>query len=696
MSGRPIPPREKRTRADWARINAINAEGRKRKAAGLSYFKKGRIEDKRPRAGGEGTSGHSERVADTRGFHQSLFTSDTEEEGDPNFPPLPRITWPSEEDIGTDSPIAHRTRSHTLPTHDSQEEVQSFIDRLAAGDEPGPGELSPVEDFNIFEASTDDDGDTIMAAAEQPEEPSAAYTAGNVGGNAPGSASKAGGAEGGALVLFKSVSMIEGGDIVFTHKFHFQTWGHQWLWLDGKATPNATANGVRRLVTSACQLYTNHVTQFMSPAEFDSLPPFATAKKVSLRVTPLAIESSFETGSTLSASASIQHAPIFIYNHGGNLAYPLESVGVTRDAGTMKITGIETVNADTWKTLLWGDANMKEYPAVTGLQRNWPIYDSWVTPLKGGNGNPWALSDASYGCPQMDKIYTSGLAADIVNAKKCITWSYEPQIGILKTPKRIHGMFPSDGIYLQGSHGYPLTRLAKHDTNTATLKEGNNTLTPISRDNDNVILGRDIEKAWSYSKLNDTHSIPQIPSCSFGIMPVPNNAPNSTNSWVNCKLLFALETYIRIKVDYESYNTFIQTMANNGELWHDGTFFDNFNPITFDSNTAFSTNHNPSSTSSSKSNAQTLLKKKAKEPEKSKDVEMIEPENVTPVNIPVQSKPTVPVIPATPTKQPDLELLCKQPSNKDHPTCKNLAKKKKRGKGNLELEEEYESEDDHR
>lgn len=687
MSGRPIPSREKRTRADWARINAINAEGRKRKAAGLSYFKKGRIEDKRARPGGEGTSGHAERVADTRGFHQSIISSDIEEEGDPNFPPLPTIAWADGDESGIESPIAHRTRSQTLPTHDSEEEVQSFINRLAAGDEPGPGELSPVEDINIFEATTDEDGDTIMAAVQEPEEPSAAYTAGNVGGNAPGSASKAAGAEGSGLVLFKSVSMIEQGDIVFTHKFHFQTWGHQWLWIDGKATANATANGVRRLVTSACQLYTNHVTQFMSPAEFASLPPFATAKKVSLRVTPLAIESSFETGTTLSASASIQHAPIFIYNHGGNLAYPMESVGVTRDAGTMKITGINSVTSDTWKKLLWGDADMTEYPAVTGLQRNWPIYDSWVTPLKAGASNPWSLSDASYGCPQMDKIYTSGLAADIVNAKKCITWSYQPQIGILKTPKRIHGMFPSDGLYLQGSHGYPLTRLGKNDTTTATLKSSNNTLIPLSRDNANVILGRDIEKGWSYTKLNDTHSAPQIPSCSFGIMPVPNNAPNSENSWVNCKLLFALETYIKIKVDYESYNTFIQTFSNNGELWHDGTFFDNFNPVTFDSNTTFSTGLAPSSVSSSKSSAQTLLE------QNTQDVEMI-----TPVNVPLPSKPTVPVIPAPAPKpkQPSIETLCKQPGNKNHTTCKELAKKKKRTKGNLEMEEEYVSEDDER
>lgn len=699
MSGRPIPPRDKRTRVDWARINAINAEGRKRRAAGQTYFKKQRVNDKKQRT--------AEPIAGSSGVAAVAAIgseSDSDQGGDPNFPDFPQIRWPDEGEVITESPVANRTRSKTLPQSQIDEAVSDFINALAAGDEPGPRELSPlVEEHSIFSTETDADGDTIMSSALQPEEPSAALTAGNIGSNSSGSSTNAGG-DNEQLLLFKAVSMIEQGDIVFTHKFHFQTWGNAWKRFDGKANINSTTNGIKRTVTSACQLYTNHVTQFMSPAEFESLPAFATVKKVALRVTPLAIESSFETAGTLSASASIQHAPMFIYNHGGNLAYPLETVNLVFQKGSMDVTEIKAFKDTDWTKLLWGDADQTGFPAVTGLNRNWPVYDCWVTPLKSAADNPWSQA-TGFGCPQFDKIYTSALAADIINSRHTITWSYSPQLGLLKTPVRAHAYFPSDGLYLNGSHGYALNRLKQNAANSATLAYDTHTLGPMSLDRANVILGRDIEKAFGIAKLNTNHSAPQVPSCSFGILPVPNNAPTADNSFVNCKLLFVLETYIKIKVDYESYNTFIQTMASNGEVWHDGTYFDNYNPVTFDSNTTFSTSLSPSATAAKLRSVQSL----------STDVEMINPENVTPIQHPVVTKPEVPVIlskpittisqGSTPTtkvtdtassQRPSLETLCKQPSNANHPTCKNLkkAKKKNRKGRDVELVEEDSDYDD--
>lgn len=199
----------------------------------------------------------------------------------------------------------------------------------------------------------------------------------------------------------------------------------------------------------------NHLSQFISPAQFQSLPPFSYVKEIGINLVPVGLEASFDTNDTLSQSASITRVPFIIYNEGANLAHARETVTIETDKGNpMKITGVKK-RAMNLNKILWddGDSDMKTFPSSLTVIRNWPNYDSWIMPIDNENSkNVWSGNNCGH--PALNSIYYQGLASRAVETSEVLEWKYKPKIGLIKyNIRRAHG-FAIDDDELFASSAY--------------------------------------------------------------------------------------------------------------------------------------------------------------------------------------------------------------------------------------------------
>lgn len=240
--------------------------------------------------------------------------------------------------------------------------------------EPTPG---PSSTSNNEPAQVEDHSSPASAAMEIEEQSSAAQQLRQGSNSANSSATGTNSGQSTPFQLWKSVDQIKPNSVVIVNTHIFFVWGYAYKWFDVKAPENSNKVIAKRLVTSGAQFMTNELSQFMSKAQFDSLPHNSFVKKLWISLTPVGLEASFQTGSTLSASGSITHVPMLIYNKGANLAIAHEPVKVSTDANSpMCISSIGAKGHV--KNILWGSEAMNDYPTCLTVPRNWPFYDSFI------------------------------------------------------------------------------------------------------------------------------------------------------------------------------------------------------------------------------------------------------------------------------------------------------------------------------
>lgn len=423
---------------------------------------------------------------------------------------------------------------------------------------------------------------------------SGAIRSGGHGGGGAGSSSQS---DSGNFFLWKSVTQVKSSDIHFKNTHLFFTWGYGYKWFDVNAK-NVTTVGARRLVTSGAQWMSNHLSQFMSPAQFESLPPFAYVKDIEIYLTVVGLEASFSTLSTLSGSASITHVPFLIYNKGGNLALCHETVTVNNDSkNPMEIAGID-VRSTKIGTIMWGETANNTHSSSQTVPRNWPNYDSWIIPTDSKSGDSKnVFGGTAFGSPMLNSIYHQGIASRAVDSSEVFHWSYKPRIGLIKNVSRAHGFMLQNDEYMTSSNVLPSRiQLIQDDNDTINMRSDSPVKpTSFKKIRDLFVYDQAIEKGFLMGKLNEFHSAPLMPSFTLGINPVPNNAPTDTNSFVNCKLIVQMTTNIVIGTNYETYHNQVQTLSHADELYVLNTVDDMkksffFTGVTFDSNAVVGSN----------------------------------------------------------------------------------------------------------
>lgn len=473
------------------------------------------------------------------------------------------------------------------------DEETSDPKRPRQDNEPTPG---PSSRSHNEPAQVEDQGlqsSPASAAMEIDEQSRSAQQLRQGSNNADSSASGTGSGQSTPFQLWKSVDQIKPNSVVIANTHMFFVWGYAYKWFDVKAPENNNKVVAKRLVTSGAQFMTNELSQFLSKAQFDSLPHNSFVKKLWISLTPVGLEASFQTGSTLSASGSITHVPMLIYNKGANLAIAHEPVKVASEATTpMCISSIGAKGHI--KNILWGSEAMNDYPTCLTVPRNWPFYDSFIIPhgKSEDNGNLFA-TDEVYGVHHLHKLYEVGIASKAVDQNIIFNYEYEPAIGIIKSRKRAHGFAGNGTQYYLGTHGYP-GHICNTD-NKVLKKIGQQTAKPLSVHLQYLNYDQGIEKSHLVGSLNRPTSVKLMPSFTLGINPVPNNAPADSNSYVNCKMIVKMTTAIEIGFSVETYNTLVETLDQSGELYMKGdseSVTSLYSGISFDSGTGVATSIN--------------------------------------------------------------------------------------------------------
>lgn len=553
-----IAARKERTKQDWAVIRKINKAGEKRKASGLSFFKRhskiilsqGRDEHKEPVAG-------TSRSATKRKY------STSSEEGRPDLEDLAFISKfrhqlsPSED---SDSSTLDNFSNNLNRDLSDEEDTITGVDNLFSDYSDSDDRLRVFEEY--FHSTKDPavgpymDVDIMETDGREKRDVPALGKEGGQGSGSTGEQS---------IKMYKSMGAIHDGNKILIHHAHmFYVWGCAWKNFDVKF-PNQTVSPATRRVTSAVQLARNELLYYMSPAEFKNLPPNCTVNKIGLRVTPIATEASFATGSTVSGFASLKHAEFGIVNKGMNLDVMLEPVNI-EIGQDMIISDIKTESAIS--EILWGKADMSDFPACLGVGRNFPNYDSIILPKKdfSKTNNIWSDS-VEFGTVDLASQYTKFNMNEAISTGKHFDWVYTPKIGTIKMNKKAHGVMKKGDQFIIGSEYLPMGIQEVVDQDNFSRKDWK--YGPLSVKDNTDYLSSVVEHGYWSGQLNRHNSAPRVPSFSFGLLPIPTNVPQTgTNTYVNAKTTFMLETFIEIVPSTFTYTTIEPTMSASSEIMH--------------------------------------------------------------------------------------------------------------------------------
>lgn len=369
------------------------------------------------------------------------------------------------------------------------------------------------------------------------------------------------------LMMWRSVESVTNGVIEITNTHLFASWGIQHSWYeDGKIGTGTKPLG-RRIVTSAATWMLDALPLFMSKGQFDALPKCCYMTECSVTLIPVGLEASFSTGSTVAGNGSLTHVPFIIANKNGLTYMAWEPVKVLTGAD-MKQTSITPIlDFDDIELMMWGDNSASAFPSSSTVLRNWHYYDSWKVPTKGNSTETKNAFPANYdlGCPALNKVYSQGVAQPIVDARKPFHYSYKPMVGVLKT--MVDYMHP----YMSENHAcysgtdtlinyYSLIGGDYDCTNLQTLK-------PMYLQNG---LHNDyhqcVEKAGVCNLLSSRNRVSVPGNLSVGINPVPNNVPNTENSFVNAKIIFLMVTNCKVAMDFSTFSNQVQCISHE-KMW---------------------------------------------------------------------------------------------------------------------------------
>lgn len=360
-------------------------------------------------------------------------------------------------------------------------------------------------------------------------------------------------------VMWKSPTNYET-VIQFERTFDIFSWAHTFLWEDIKI--DGIVSG-RMLTTSFMYLLNNTLATYMSPGDFKSLPPYARAMSLHLSIKCMGAEPSFETGSTLSGNASINHIIYGGFVKGLNKVFNVIPRVPQYQQGTMTVTKTETLKYDNYKIALYGKNNdQSEYPCALGLPRNYPSYTSIITNF----GEPTSanvFANKKQGVPDLTKYIHKFKLNDILN--KNIDWSWKCTNGVIKMPQLSHGITTKKDRYVAfNANTIGLENLINSKGETTIDITDSNTRSG----NVNFTYDQWVDKGPYIGQFNKSHeSVPIVDTLSIGLFPVPNNCKDCANTYVNCKGHWNITTKIVLEIGRNTNNTYSYFMPHECEFF---------------------------------------------------------------------------------------------------------------------------------
>lgn len=345
---------------------------------------------------------------------------------------------------------------------------------------------------------------------------------------------------------------------------------------------------IEQVTTSLGLLPVDYLPFYLSHSEWTSLPPESVVDFVSCKVTPLGTRTAFDTGTTLSGTATSEYVPIGLVSEGMNIHFYGRNRLYTATADEpMCPTGVEEIkkNEMTKRWYIHVDSNAMCYPV--------PITEYYVHEWN-RNANPQEAALPEYqvhnaGVPRMDEKVDQFLINHAIG-QPIYHYMYKPRYGHIKASK---------------SHYVPWNRRGfKVETNTMEAKNmklqffENSDKTPslgrvgleeqkrafqiINRISDSY--ERQIENYGMYSINGGASSFIAQPQLHVGIVATPQLKPtNPTISYLNSSAYWKVEVEMDVKVGFHSAFTYGEQISWPREVH----FFENAGHMYTDGNTLF-------------------------------------------------------------------------------------------------------------
>lgn len=316
---------------------------------------------------------------------------------------------------------------------------------------------------------------------------------------------------------------------------------------------------IEKITTSLALIPVDFLPFYITHAEWEALPPGATIKRVWANVTPLGTRTAFDTGTTLSGTATSEYVPIGIVGKGLNVQYYGKNQLYNVDTKEPMIpTGTTGINATEMSNRWYNHISSNTMCIPTAMNEYW-IHEY------NRSANPNASSLPQYiihnrGVPRMDtschQFLVNGAIGQVI-----ADYEYSPKCGIIKTQKDHFVPYNRSGNELEYTHSVPCSRPLAFFTDGLTppgpaigdvgLSDKRSLPTMINQTGESY--NRSIE---TYGGMNAQTTISDYrvqPQLHVGLVATPQLKPGSAaTSYLNSSCYWKVECGIEIQFDINS------------------------------------------------------------------------------------------------------------------------------------------------
>nr|QKK82935.1 Hypothetical protein 3 [Pittosporum tobira parvo-like virus] len=351
--------------------------------------------------------------------------------------------------------------------------------------------------------------------------------------------------------------------VSFTFKKRYLFWAH--------AFPYSMQSGGKEkypdcLITNLNVIPVDWVPFYLNDAEYDQIHMSSRVTKVTCDVTILGTRSGFDTGTTLSGSATTEYIPLGRLGIGLNTKFPMRQGKVNLNDKFIP-TGIQTTPHTTLYNVL------HDFNGATQVPRHWPLYCGFEY-----ENTPGLLDKEVLGPPNMNEHTQTLIINNCINKNIC-HYEYKPRNGVLHQPKLpviMNYQHPGSDAVVYNSYDSANTLMYPLQFEIDTFRRIR--ATPhikekldhrwVSRHSDYNAINEPIDKLLHYSPHGGvTGSLVAQPTIALGMMAIPQNNPATENTtYLNASMYYMVETSIDIERHISSAYQKLGNVADHSQI----------------------------------------------------------------------------------------------------------------------------------
>lgn len=356
--------------------------------------------------------------------------------------------------------------------------------------------------------------------------------------------------------------------LIYKKRWYHYTYGIAHTVLDQQPGDAATT-WIDNHATPYCCIPVDFLPYYLTLEEYTRLPYNAYAKKLKAQVTLIGTRTSFDTGTTLSTTATTEYVPIVKYAIGANVKLPIRNTSYTfNDQKPMVPNGID--ENESMKKIC---EQLYSWPSAYEIPRHLNRYMTYIVNGTSQDKNSPGTLYKDSGLMRIDQWWKTAMVNNVLG-EILINYEYKPKNGLLTTKNKVpltnyagnvRGLPAAQNI-IQLSHWrlpHTLTYIRGDGTSVTAsdptyLSQGVGNMAYAFADSPpNLTWMQSIERGPVISLTEGTTgSYVQQPQIHLGLLATPALKPgNAKEDFLNSSLYF----YVDVEIEIGFKNNFFHT-----------------------------------------------------------------------------------------------------------------------------------------